>query len=74
MKPAELKLDLINKITNLKEARIIEEIQKYLDFELGKGLFKLSDAQKLRLTEAKFDKLISGEQADNDIEKWLSEK
>ena len=39
MNTAELKIDLINKITKLKEVRIIEEIQKFLDFELDKGEF-----------------------------------
>ena len=40
MNTAELKIDLINKITKLKEVRIIEEIQKFLDFELDKGEIK----------------------------------
>lgn len=45
MNTAELKIDIINKITRLKEARIVEEIQKILDFELDQGVFQLSDAQ-----------------------------
>ena len=52
MSTAEIKLDLINKISNLKETRIIEEIQKLLDFELDSGFFQVSDAQKARLTKA----------------------
>ena len=74
MSTAELKLDLINKITSLKEIRIIEEIQKLLDFELDEGVFEISAIQKERLSEAKNDNVLSEEDANNEIEKWLREK
>lgn len=32
MNTSDLKIDLINRINQLKEVRIIEEIQKLLDF------------------------------------------
>ena len=74
MSTADLKLDLISKITSLKEIRIIEEIQKLLDFELDEGVFELSAVQKERLTEAKNDTVLSEEDANTEIEKWLQEK
>lgn len=74
MSTAEIKLDLINKITNLKETRIIEEIQKFLDFELDEGVFEVSALQKDRLAEAKNDTILSEDDANNEIEKWLQEK
>lgn len=74
MSTAELKIDLINKITKLKEVRIIEEIQKFLDFELDKGEYKLSISQRKRILEAKNDKILSEEEANNSIEEWLNEK
>ncbi len=74
MSTAEIKLDLINKITNLKETRIIEEIQKFLDFELDEGIFEVSALQKERLAEAKNDTILSEDDANNEIEKWLQEK
>lgn len=74
MSTAEIKLDLINKITNLKETRIIEEIQKLLDFELDEGIFEVSALQKVRLAEAKNDIILSEDDANNEIEKWLREK
>ena len=53
MSTAELKLDLINKITKLTEVRIMEEIQKLLDFEADKNATiqkdwwdEISDAEK----------------------------
>lgn len=74
MSTAELKLDLINKITRLKETRIIEEIQKLLDFELDEGVFEVSAMQKERLIQGKNDSVLSEEEANTDIEKWLQEK
>ena len=74
MNTAELKIDLINKITKLKEVRIIEEIQKFLDFELDEGYYKLSDAQKDRILEAENDKVLTEEEANREIEEWLNEK
>ena len=74
MSTADLKLDLINKITSLKDIRIIEEIQKLLDFELEEGVFQVSAVQKQRLTEAKNDTVLSEEDANTEIEKWLQEK
>ena len=74
MSTAELKIDLINKITKLKEVRIIEEIQKFLDFELDKGEYKLSIAQRNRILEAENDKVLNEEEANREIEKWLNER
>lgn len=53
MNTSDLKLDLINRITQLKEARIVEEIQKILDFELDQNDYILNEAQKERIAEAR---------------------
>jgi len=74
MSTADLKLDIINTITNLKESYIIEEIKKLLDFELDENTYKTTDKQRKRLTEAKSDKILSESEANNEIEKWLNEK
>ncbi|MBP6456876.1 MAG: hypothetical protein KA275_09125, partial [Chitinophagaceae bacterium] len=63
MSTAELKIDLINKITKLKEGRIIEEINKLLDFELDNSEYKLSVTQRNRIFEAKNDKVLTEEEA-----------
>lgn len=57
MGTAQIKIDLINKITNLKEAYVIEEIQNLLDFELDTGVFQLNKAQKNRIIEAQIELL-----------------
>ena len=74
MSTAELKLDIINTITNLKESYIIEEVKKLLDFELDESTYKITDKQRKRLTEAKSDKILSETEANNEIEQWLNEK
>jgi len=74
MNAAEVKLDLINRIANLKESRIIEEIKNLLDFEQDSTVFQVSDEQKARLLKARSDEVISEDEANNEIEKWLQEK
>lgn len=74
MNTAELKIDIINKITNLKEVRIVEEIQKILDFELDQGVFQLSELQNKRIIEAAQDDYLTDEQANKDIDEWLQGK
>ncbi|MBD8082424.1 hypothetical protein [Chryseobacterium caseinilyticum] len=74
MTAAELKLDLINRIANLEESRIIEEIKSFLDFEQDTTVFQLSDEQKERLLKAQNDEILTEDEANNEIEKWLQEK
>jgi hypothetical protein len=72
MGTAELKLDIINRIANLKETYIIEEIKRILDFE--EEAYKVNDEQRKRLAEAKTDKVLTEAEANSEIEKWLSER
>ncbi|MBK9635951.1 MAG: hypothetical protein IPO64_16100 [Bacteroidetes bacterium] len=74
MSTAELKIDLINKITKLKEGRIIEEINKLLDFELDNSEYKLSIAQRNRILESKNDKVLTEEEANIEIDEWIKGK
>ncbi|WP_246008781.1 hypothetical protein [Chryseobacterium lactis] len=53
MSTSDLKLDLINRITQLKEVRIVEEIQKLLDFELDQNESILDDSQKEKVAKAR---------------------
>ncbi|MFN4365880.1 hypothetical protein [Chryseobacterium hispalense] len=78
MNTSDLKIDLIKRITQLKEPRIIEELQKLLDFELSTNDYILTDSQKERIAEAQQEyrksEIINDEQASQDIEQWLKEK
>lgn len=74
----QLKLDIINRITELKEIRVIKEIKKLLDFELEDNLYELSSEQKNRVAEARKEykkgDYITNEEADNEIDQWLKEE
>lgn len=78
MNTSDLKIDLISRIAQLKEARIIEEIQKLLDFELDKSEYILTEDQRERISEAKKEyknsAYLTEEKANQDIEEWLKEK
>ncbi|WP_042723173.1 hypothetical protein [Flavobacterium sp. B17] len=75
MNASDLKINLIQRITQLKERRIIEEIHKLLDFELDTDEYILTDSQKDRIAEAqqeyKNSAFLTDEQANQDIEQWL---
>ena len=74
----QLKLDIINKITELKEIRVIREIKKLLDFELDEDVFVLSKQQENRIAEARKEyangEISSNEEVNKEIEQWLNEK
>ncbi|MCT2406895.1 hypothetical protein NZD88_04930 [Chryseobacterium antibioticum] len=78
MNTADLKADLINRISQLQEKRIIEEIQKLLDFELNENEYILTESQKERIAEAqaeyKSSAYLTEDKANQDIEEWLGEK
>ncbi|MFY1047772.1 hypothetical protein [Chryseobacterium sp. GP-SGM7] len=74
MNAAEVKLDLINRIANLKDSKVIEEIKNFLDFEQDNTVFELNEEQRLRLLNAQSDEILTENEANNEIEKWLQEK
>ena len=76
MTTANLKIDLIKKITQLKESYVIDEINRILDFELDKGIFNLNSKQKARILEGKEEykagKVLTEKEANKQIEEWLT--
>lgn len=74
----KLKLELIHKITELKESRIIKDLKKLLDFELDKEVFELSQNQKDRIGKARTEyynhETFTNQEVENEMEKWLNEK
>ena len=74
----KLKLELIHKITELNEVRIIKELKKLLDFELDEEVFELSQKQKNRISEARTEysngEIFTNEEVENELEQWLNEK
>ncbi|SDM18069.1 hypothetical protein [Chryseobacterium taihuense] len=74
MNAAEIKLELINRIANLKDTKIIDEIKNLLDFEQDADVYQLDDVQNVRLLNAQNDDVLSEDEANNQIEKWLQER
>jgi len=74
----QIKLDLINRISILDDARIIKEIKKLLDFELDEKVHELNQPQKNRIEEARNEyknaQILTEEYANNEIGQWLNEK
>ncbi|RRQ46128.1 hypothetical protein [Chryseobacterium sp. SC28] len=74
----ELKLEVINKITELKEIRVIREIKKLLDFELDENAFVLSKQQENRIADARREyengEISSDDEVNKEIDQWLKEK
>ena len=74
----QLKLDVINTITGLKETRVLKEIKRLLDFELDESVYQLSPEQSARIAEAKQEyangETISHEDLNNEIDRWLNEE
>lgn len=78
MSTDELKIDLINRIANTVEPRIIEELRKLLDFELDSETYRLTPQQQQRVSEAKVEyhagNVVSEQQADETIDQRLNRK
>ncbi|QQQ28634.1 hypothetical protein [Chryseobacterium indoltheticum] len=74
----QMKLDLINRISILNDARIIKEIKELLDFELDEKVYELNQSQKDRIEEARNEyknaQTLTEEDANNEIDQWLKEK
>lgn len=74
----QMKLDIINRISVLDDARIIKEIKKLLDFELDEKVYELNQSQKNRIEEARQEyknaQTLTEKEANNEIDQWLNEK
>lgn len=72
MNTSDLKIDLIQRIAQLKEPGIIAELQKLLDFELASGDYILTNSQKDRIAEGqeeyKNSAFLTDDQANLNVE------
>lgn len=78
MSTAELKLNIINRIAQLKDKHLIIQIQSMLDAKINEDIYELSKEEKQRIAEAKEEysqgRVISNNRANAKIKKWLKEK
>lgn len=77
MNTAELKISLINRITDLNDDSLLEDIQRLLEFESIEGVYKLNDIQRGEINEAKTDfakgNYLPDNEADEEVKEWLGE-
>lgn len=75
MNKAELKIDLINRISGLTDMSVIEQVKRLLDFELSNGVYITTDEQKQAVYSAQMEiengEFLTEEEAENEIQKWL---
>lgn len=75
MSTAELKLDLINEITAIKEKVKLKELLQLVKFQSEEQLFITNDDEKKAITEARNQilekKVSSNEEFQREIEQWL---
>ena len=75
MSTAELKLDLINKITGITDIVRLKELLQLLKFQNDNSLYITNEEEKKAISEAR-DQIARGEFLSNDevqkeIHKWL---
>lgn len=77
MDTAELKIDLISRIANLKDIVVMEQIKSLLDLEEVE-IYQLSTEQKRRISlgreQLKNKQTISHEDLQQEISEWLNTK
>ncbi len=75
MNTSELKINVIERILQLKDSKIVEEIQRLLDFETNKGVYHLNNTQINRVEEARAEykngSTFTEDEANNQIDEWL---
>lgn len=75
MSTAELKISLINRIANLNDDLLLEDIQRLLEFETAAGTYQLSDEQRKEVNEARAEftrgEYLSENEANVEVKKWL---
>ncbi|NVJ46879.1 MAG: hypothetical protein HWE21_00400 [Cytophagia bacterium] len=73
----EDKARLISKINEIKDQSVIDDIMRLLAINFDDSIYVLSDEQRANIMEAqeqiKKGQGIDSEQADREIDQWLSE-
>lgn len=76
MSNAELKIDLINQITNITDTIKLQEILQLLKFQNSKSAYILNEEEKSAILEAKNQisqgAVVSNSQVQEEITSWLS--
>ncbi|WP_379969906.1 hypothetical protein [Epilithonimonas sp. UC225_85] len=75
MNTAELKLDLINHITSIKDKVRLKELLQQLKFQADESLYITSEDEKTAISEARYQidngEILSNETVQEEIKEWL---
>ncbi len=76
MSSADLKEQLINKIQETDDKVLLEELSVLFELQEPDSVYALNDEQKKNIKTAqeqiKFNKLLTNDEANKDIDKWLN--
>ena len=77
MPDTSLKEKLINKIKEIDDPAILEEVSNLFELQETETVYQVTDKQKIAIDEAleevKNKKTLSNEQADKEADEWLKE-
>ncbi|MBI3501860.1 MAG: hypothetical protein HY063_08705 [Bacteroidetes bacterium] len=77
MTTAQLKHQVIDKISEINDEEFLKAIKKILDSSAGKNIYRLSAEQRKAIRKGKQQikngEYITNEQLEKDEDKWLSE-
>ncbi|MBU4538361.1 MAG: hypothetical protein L6264_11405 [Weeksellaceae bacterium] len=75
MSTAELKIDLINQIVGITDKVRLKELLQLLRFQSDESVYTTTPEEKLAVAEAREEiekgKVLSNEDVQNEIKKWL---
>jgi hypothetical protein len=75
MNVSELKVDLINKITNINNGETLKELKEFINFQSDENILKLDDETRRSITISKGQiqnkQTISNDALQSEIKQWL---
>jgi len=75
MNTAELKLDLINHITSIKDKVRLKELLQQLKFQTDESLYITNEDEKTAISEARYQidkgEILSNDSVQEEIKEWL---
>jgi hypothetical protein len=76
MSTAELKKNVISKISDLNDNQLLEDILRMIDLQSGFPVFELSTEQRVEILQGREQiqngKFLTNEQVEKDLKEWLN--
>lgn len=75
MSTAELQLDLINQIANIKDKVKLKELMQLLKFQNDNSIYVTNEDEKNAVSEARMEiakgEVLTNDEVQNEIKEWL---